>query len=110
MIRYIRQRTDARRATEYSEFKLIPMPHEKRDTMPMISLMITLLVIGVILWLSNSYLPIDGTIKKMTRLSRMQVGVRRPGEGLVTPVPVDRLWGQLESRPICGNRNSRSPG
>ena len=33
--------------------------------MPMISLIVTLLVIGVILWLSNSYLPIDGTIKKV---------------------------------------------
>ncbi len=34
--------------------------------MPLISVIATLLVIGVILWLSNSYLPIDGTTKKIT--------------------------------------------
>ena len=34
--------------------------------MPLISVIATLLVIGVILWLSNSCLPIDGTIKKIT--------------------------------------------
>ena len=33
--------------------------------MPMLSLIVTLLVIGMILWLSNSYLPIDGTNKKV---------------------------------------------
>ncbi len=33
--------------------------------MPLISLIVTLLVVGVILWLVNSYLPIDGNIKKV---------------------------------------------
>ena len=33
--------------------------------MPLISLIVTLLVVGVILWLINNYLPIDGTIKKI---------------------------------------------
>jgi hypothetical protein len=33
--------------------------------MPLISLIVTLLVVGVILWLINNYLPIDGRIKKI---------------------------------------------
>lgn len=33
--------------------------------MPLISLIVTLLVVGVILWLINNYLPIDGNIKKI---------------------------------------------
>jgi hypothetical protein len=33
--------------------------------MPLISLIVTLVVVGVILWLINNYLPIDGTIKKI---------------------------------------------
>lgn len=33
--------------------------------MPLISLIVTLLIVGVILWLINNYLPIDGAIKKI---------------------------------------------
>jgi hypothetical protein len=33
--------------------------------MPLISLIVTLVVVGVILWLINNYLPLDGTIKKI---------------------------------------------
>ncbi|MGA7981035.1 MAG: Thivi_2564 family membrane protein [Chromatiaceae bacterium] len=33
--------------------------------MPLISLIVTLVVVGIILWLINNYLPIDGTIKKI---------------------------------------------
>lgn len=33
--------------------------------MPLISLIVILLVVGVILWLINNYLPLDGNIKKI---------------------------------------------
>ena len=33
--------------------------------MPLISLVVTLVVIGVLLWLINSYIPMDGKIKKI---------------------------------------------
>jgi 1-acyl-sn-glycerol-3-phosphate acyltransferase len=33
--------------------------------MPLISLIVILLVVGVILWLINNYLPFDGNIKKI---------------------------------------------
>ena len=33
--------------------------------MPLISLVITLIVVGVLLWLVNAYIPMDGTIKKI---------------------------------------------
>ncbi|UHD16408.1 Thivi_2564 family membrane protein [Thiocapsa bogorovii] len=33
--------------------------------MPLITLVITLVVVGLILWLINRYIPMDGTIKKI---------------------------------------------
>ncbi len=33
--------------------------------MPLISLIITLVVIGVLLWLINTYIPMDGKIRKL---------------------------------------------
>ncbi|MTW21111.1 Thivi_2564 family membrane protein [Allochromatium palmeri] len=33
--------------------------------MPLITLVITLVVVGLILWLVNNYIPMDGTIKKI---------------------------------------------
>ena len=33
--------------------------------MPLITLVITLVVVGLILWLINNYIPMDGTIKKI---------------------------------------------
>ncbi len=33
--------------------------------MPLINLVLTLVVVGVILWLINNYIPMDGTIKKI---------------------------------------------
>jgi hypothetical protein len=41
------------------------MQSDWRNAMPLISLIVTLVVVGVILWLINNYLPIDGTIKKI---------------------------------------------
>ena len=33
--------------------------------MPLISLIVTLVIIGVLLWLVNTYIPMDGKIKKI---------------------------------------------
>jgi hypothetical protein len=33
--------------------------------MPLITLVITLIVVGVLLWLVNTYIPMDGKIKKI---------------------------------------------
>lgn len=33
--------------------------------MPLITLIMTLVVVGLILWLINNYIPMDGTIKKI---------------------------------------------
>ena len=33
--------------------------------MPLINLIVTLIVVGVLLWLINAYIPMDGTIKKI---------------------------------------------
>ncbi len=36
--------------------------------MPLISLVITLIVIGVLLWLINTYIPMDAQIKKILNI------------------------------------------
>ncbi len=33
--------------------------------MPLLTLVMTLVVVGLILWLINNYIPMDGTIKKI---------------------------------------------
>jgi hypothetical protein len=40
-------------------------PSDRRSAMPLITLVITLVVVGLILWLINNYIPMDGTIKKI---------------------------------------------
>jgi hypothetical protein len=40
-------------------------PSDRRSAMPLITLIITLVVVGLILWLINNYIPMDGTIKKI---------------------------------------------
>jgi hypothetical protein len=39
--------------------------HERRNAMPLIQLVIVLVVVGVILWVINSYIPMQSTIKKI---------------------------------------------
>jgi hypothetical protein len=39
--------------------------HERRITMPLIQLVIVLVVVGVVLWVINSYIPMQSTIKKI---------------------------------------------
>jgi hypothetical protein len=42
-------------------------PHhsDRRSAMPLITLIITLVVVGLILWLVNNYIPMDGKIKRI---------------------------------------------
>ena len=42
--------------------------HERRHSMPLIQLIIVLVVIGVILWAINSYIPMQATIKKILNM------------------------------------------
>lgn len=39
--------------------------HERRNTMSLIELVLILVVIGVILWLINKYIPMQSTIRKI---------------------------------------------
>jgi hypothetical protein len=43
--------------------------------MSLISLVVTLIVIGVLLWLVNTYIPMDGKIKKVLNIVVMVVVV-----------------------------------
>jgi hypothetical protein len=36
--------------------------------MPLINLVVTLIVVGVLLWLINAYIPMDGKIKKIVNV------------------------------------------
>ncbi len=36
--------------------------------MPLINLVVTLIVIGVLLWLVNTYIPMDGKIKRLLNI------------------------------------------
>jgi hypothetical protein len=36
--------------------------------MPLITLVVTLIVVGVLLWLVNTYIPMDPTIKKILNI------------------------------------------
>ena len=49
--------------TKYSLF--FNAQHERRNTMPLIQLVIVLVVVGVVLWVINSYIPMQATIKKI---------------------------------------------
>jgi hypothetical protein len=40
-------------------------PGNRRVHMSLISLLVTLIVVGVLLWLVNTYIPMDGKIKKI---------------------------------------------
>ena len=40
----------------------------RSHTMSIVSLLITLVVVGVILWLINNYLPMDGKIKSIINI------------------------------------------
>ena len=43
--------------------------------MPLINVVLTLIVVGVVLWLINTYIPMDGKIKKVLNIVVMVVVV-----------------------------------
>jgi hypothetical protein len=59
------QRTDARQGGDYRGACRMLKPSDRRSAMPLITLVVTLVVVGLILWLINNYIPMDGTIKKI---------------------------------------------
>jgi hypothetical protein len=40
-------------------------PFREKPIMPLISVVVVLIVVGVLLWLVNSYIPMDGKIKNI---------------------------------------------
>lgn len=49
----------------FSSFVSFILLLERRDTVPLIQLVIVLVVVGVVLWVINSYIPMQSTIKKI---------------------------------------------
>jgi magnesium-transporting ATPase (P-type) len=43
----------------------VPWPISKEIPMPIVTLVIILIVVGVLLWLINTYIPMDGKIKSI---------------------------------------------
>jgi hypothetical protein len=39
--------------------------HERRNTMPLIQLVLVLVIVGVVLWVINRYIPMQATIKRI---------------------------------------------
>jgi hypothetical protein len=42
-----------------------PAPHRRESDMSLLSLLLTLVVVGVLLWLVNTYIPMDAKIKRI---------------------------------------------
>jgi hypothetical protein len=60
----VRQRTEALRGDHYACACPV-FPSDRKAIMPLITLIVTLAVVGLILWAINTYLPMDGKIKKI---------------------------------------------
>jgi len=58
--------------------------------MPLITIVITLIVVGVLLWLVNTYIPMDGKIKKILNIVVVVVVV-------LWLLNVFGVWGHLRS-------------
>ena len=56
--------------------------------MPLLTLIITLIVVGVLLWLINNYIPMDGKIKRILNIVVVVVVV-------LWLLNVFGVWGQL---------------
>ena len=57
--------------------------------MPLITIVITLIVVGVLLWLVNTYIPMDGKIKKIINIVVVVVVV-------LWLLNVFGVWGQVK--------------
>lgn len=61
----------------------------------MLQIVITLIVIGVLLWLVNAYIPMDATIKKILNVVVVVLVVL-----WLLSVFVPGLWGSVNSVPV----------
>ena len=52
-------------ASDFSGVTYAPEHHPRRSPVSLISLIVTLIVVGVLLWLLNTYIPMDGKIKQI---------------------------------------------
>ena len=60
----------------------------KGKTMSLVTIVVTLIVVGVLLWLANTYIPMDGKIKKVLNIVVMVVVV-------IWLLNVFGVWGHL---------------
>ena len=44
------------------------VPNRYSPPMPLLTVVLTLVVVGVILWLINTYIPMQGTVKKILNI------------------------------------------
>jgi hypothetical protein len=58
--------------------------------MPLVTLIITLIVVGVLLWLVNTYIPMDGKIKKIINVVVVIVVI-------IWLLRVFGVWGSIEN-------------
>ena len=58
--------------------------------MPLVTLVITLIVVGVLLWLVNSYIPMDAKIKKIINVVVVIVVI-------IWLLRVFGVWGSVEN-------------
>ena len=65
--------------------------------MPLITVVITLLIAGVLLWLINTYIPMDGKIKKILNLVVVIVVARVRVSWLEPPMPARKTMPPMET-------------
>ena len=63
--------------------------------MPLLSLVITLIVVGVLLWLVNTYIPMDGKIKNILNVVVVIAVV-------IWLLRVFGIWGQISAIQVGG--------
>ena len=75
--------------------------------MSLVTIVITLIVVGVLLWLANTYIPMDGKIKKILNITVVVVVI-------LWLLNVFGVWGHLHdvrvSNPLPALALSTSPG
>src|SRR5688572_29830849 len=70
--RRVKVTCEARRSDLGAPYWLDPMvqrvPNRYSPLMPLLTVVLTLVVVGVVLWLINTYIPMQGTIKKILNI------------------------------------------
>jgi hypothetical protein len=50
------------------DFGLPKPPIKRKQAMPVVNLVVVLIVVGVLLWMVNNYIPMDGKIKRILNI------------------------------------------